>query len=248
VPGGSLGNHFLSCLSAEDAGALRPHLRHIALPRGSILDRVGEPVDRVIFPYSGAVSFVLRLSTGQGIEVGMIGRNGPIGGSAALAQSAAFNQAVVQVDLTGVAIGSVMFGRIAETSPSLLSAIIRWDQMLLTQAQQIAACNVSHGLEQRLCRWLAFTHDLIKGEVLPLTHDYLSQLLGVRRTSMTLAAQHLQEAGIIDYRRGVIRIRDRERLQHSACECYQAINKQFHRLLGWMPTAIPAPTEAVQTS
>jgi CRP-like cAMP-binding protein len=246
VPGGGPGNHFLSCLSAEDTAALRPHLRHIALPRGSILDQVGEPVDRVIFPYSGAISFVLRLSTGQGIEVGMIGRNGPIGANAALDQSTAFNQAVVQVDFTGVAIGSVIFGRIAEKSPSLLSALIRWDRAMLTQAQQIAACNVSHGLDQRLCRWLAFTHDLIKSEVLPLTHDYLSQLLGVRRTSMTLAAQHLQEAGIIDYRRGVIRIRNRERLQHSACECYQAINKQFDRLLGWLPTA--APIETVEAS
>jgi CRP-like cAMP-binding protein len=246
VQGDSLGNHFLNCLADEDAAALRPHLRHIALLRGSIPGRGREPVHRVIFPHSGAASLVVRLSTGHGIEVGMIGRNGLIGGSAALSQPAPFNEAVVQVDLTGVAIDSVIFRRIAEKSPSLLSALIRWDQMLLTQAQQIAACNVTHGLEQRLCRWLACTRDLIKSEVLPLTHDYLSHLLGVRRTSMTLVAQHLQEAGIIDYRRGVIRIHDRERLQQSACECYQAINKQFNRLLGWLPEA--TPTETVQAS
>lgn len=236
MPSGSFPNHFLSCLSPDDAAALRQHLGHVALPRGSVLNRVGEPIPRVIFPYSGAVSFVLQLSTGQGIEVGMVGRNGLIGASAVLGQSKAFNQAVVQVDLTGVAISSMILGHIAERSPTLLSALIRWDQMLLSQAQQIAACNVIHGLEQRLCRWLAFTSDLVKSDVLPLTHDYLSQLLGVRRTSMTLAAQHLQEAGTIDYRRGVVHIRDPERLKAAACECYQTTNERLNQLIDWQST------------
>ena len=137
--------------------------------------------------------------------------------------------------MTGVAIGSVILGQIAEKRPTLLSALIRWEQMLLTQAQQIAACNVVHGLEQRLCRWLAHTRDLIQGDALPLTQDSLAQMLGVRRSSLTLAAQHLQEAGIIDYRRGVIRIRDAERLQRTACECYQTTNERLNPLIGWQP-------------
>jgi CRP-like cAMP-binding protein len=242
VPNGSPANHVLSCLPADDAAALRPHLGHIALSRGSVVHRVGEPISRVIFPYSGAVSLLLPLSTGQGIEVGMIGRNGLIGGSAALGQSTAFHQAIVQVDLTGVAIGSLILGQIAEKRPTLLSALIRLDQALLTQAQQIAACNVVHGLEQRLCRWLAHTRDLIKSDTLPLTQDSLAQILGVRRSSLTLAAQHLQEAGTIDYRRGVIHIRDPERLQRAACECYQTINERLNQLIGWQPAFVALDT------
>jgi CRP-like cAMP-binding protein len=196
---------------------------------------MGEPISRVIFPYSGAVSLSLQLSTGQGIEVGMIGRNGLIGAGAALGQLTASNQAIVQVDLTGVAIGSPILGQMAEKRPTLLSVLIRLEQMLLAQAQQIAACNVVHGLEQRLCRWLAHARDLIKNDTLPLTQDSLAQILGVRRSSLTLAAQHLQEAGTIDYRRGVIHIRDPERLQHAACECYQTINERLNQLIGWQP-------------
>jgi CRP-like cAMP-binding protein len=235
VPNGSLANHFLNCLSADDAAILRSHLGHVALSRGAVINRVGEPIPRVIFPFSGAVSLVLPLSNGQGIEVGTIGRNGLIGGSAALGQSTAFNQAIVQVDLTGVAIGTVILGQIAEKRHTLLSALIRWDQMLRTQAQQIAACNVVHGLEQRLCRWLAHTRDLIKSDTLPLTQDSLAQMLGVRRSSLTLAAQHLQEAGTIDYRRGVIHIRAPERLHRAACECYQTNNERLNQLIGWQP-------------
>jgi CRP-like cAMP-binding protein len=243
VPSGSPANHFLSSLSADDTAALRPHLGHIALSRGSVANRVGEPIPRVIFPYSGAVSLVLQLANGQGIEVGIIGRNGLIGGSAALGQPTAFNQAVVQVDLSGAAIGAPILGDIAKKRPTLLTALIRWDQALLAQAQQVAACNVVHGLEQRLCRWLAYARDLIRSDTLPLTQDSLAQMLGVRRSSLTLAAQRLQEMGTIDYRRGVIHIRDVEQLQHAACECYQTTNERLNQLIGWQP-AFAAPDTA----
>jgi CRP-like cAMP-binding protein len=201
-----------------------------------VANRAGEPIPRVIFPYSGAVSLVQQLSNGQGIEVGMIGRNGLIGGAAALGQPTALNHALVQVDLTGLAIGSVVLGQIAERRPTLLSALIRWDQTLLAQVQQIAACNVVHGLEQRLCRWLAHARDLTKSDTLPLTQDSLAQMLGVRRSSLTLVAQHLQEAGTIDYRRGVIHVRAPERLKRAACECYQTTNERLNQLIGWQPS------------
>jgi CRP-like cAMP-binding protein len=235
LPNGSLRNHFLGGLSAEDAASLQRHFRHIALPQGSIVNDAGQPIHRVIFPYSGAVSIVVRLSTGQCIDAGVIGRNGLIGGSAAFGAFSALNHAVVQIDLTGVAIDPVVLGNVAEDSPTLRSALVRSEQMLLAQAQQIAACNAAHNLEQRFCRWLANVHDLIGSDNLFETQELLSLLLGVRRSSMTLVAQHLQEIGLIDYKRGVIHIRDLERLRRAACECYAAMNAHFDRLVGWHP-------------
>jgi CRP-like cAMP-binding protein len=230
LPHASPGNHFLNGLSAEDAASLQRHFKHVALSRGSILNDAGEDIRRIIFPFSGAVSIVVRLSGGQCIDAGLIGRNGLIGGSAAFGAFSAPNQTIVEIDLVGKAIDPVIFGNIAEKSSTLRSAVARSEQMLLAQAQQIAACNAAHGLEQRLCRWLANLRDHISGDILPVTHEHLSQLLGVRRSSMTLAAQRLQEIGIIEYKRGVIHVRDPERLRNSACECYAAISSQFNRL------------------
>jgi CRP-like cAMP-binding protein len=232
-------NHFLSGLAAEDAASLQRHLKHFALPRGSILHDAGEAIYRVVFPFSGAVTMVVRLSSGQCIDTGIIGRNGLVGGSAALGAISALNQTVVQIDMTGVAIDAAILGSLAERSPTLLSALVRSEQMLLVQAQQIAACNAAHGLEQRLCRWLANVHELTGSDILPVTHEQLAQLLSVRRSSMTLTAQHLQQVGIIDYRRGAIHIRDFEQLRYAACECHGAMNAQFDRLIGWQPTVVP---------
>jgi cAMP-binding proteins - catabolite gene activator and regulatory subunit of cAMP-dependent protein kinases len=107
--------------------------------------------------------------------------------------------------------------------------------MASAQVQQVAACNALHELEERLSRWLLQTRDLHKSDTLPLTQEFLSQMLGVQRSSVTLVARKLQESGLINYRRGRIHILDVEALRESSCECYAAINRQFHRLVGWSP-------------
>jgi CRP-like cAMP-binding protein len=243
LPNASSPNHILGRLSAEDGGLLQRHFKHFALPQGSILNQAGEAIHRVIFPYHGAVSNGVPLSTGQCIDAGMIGRNGLIGGSAALGAFSALNQTIVEIDLTGVAVETVTLAKIADGSPTLRAALARSEQMLIAQAQQIAACNAAHALEQRLCRWLANARDLVDSDVVRVTQDHLAQVLGVRRSSLTITAERLKEIGIIEYRRGVIHIRDHERLQHTACECYTAINALFDRLVGWQPKV--APTQIV---
>ena len=226
------GNRFLQFLSTQDRELLRPGLRQVALPHGNILFDVGTPIDRIHFPESGIVSLVLPTADGDAVEAGMIGRDGIVGGSAALNGSEAFNRAIVQVSGAALAIDTQSAREAVRASESLRMAFYRFDQLLLAQAQQSALCNARHNVEERLCRWLLRTHDLIETDELPLTQDFLGQMLGVRRSSVTLAASQLQSAGMINYRRGTITMRDKTSMQDAACECYEAIRVQERRLLG----------------
>jgi CRP-like cAMP-binding protein len=228
-------NHLLESLPPHDARLLERHLGSIQIAQGALLAAVGEQIERAIFPFSGAVSIVVELSSGQAIEAAMIGRNGVIGGSAAFGARIALVHAVAQFTLTGAVIDCATLRALAEQSPSLRIALMQWEQAMLAQAQQSAACNAVHGLGHRLCRWLAHAHDLIDGDSVPLTHDQLSRMLGVQRSSVTLAAQRLHDEAIIKYRRGRIEVKDADRLRRAACECYQRINDVFERQVGWQP-------------
>jgi CRP-like cAMP-binding protein len=123
----------------------------------------------------------------------------------------------------------------ADKSSALRMALVHQERVLSAQTQQVAACNALHELEERLSRWLLQSRDLLQSETLPLTQEFLSQMLGVQRSSVTLVARKLQEAGLIRYRRGHINVLDAEALQDSCCECYSAINAHFLKLIGWSP-------------
>jgi CRP-like cAMP-binding protein len=129
-------------------------------------------------------------------------------------------------------------------SETLRVALVRNDQSASAQTQQVAACNALHELEERLSRWLLQTRDLLRSDTLPLTQEFLSQMLGVQRSSVTLVARKLQEAGLINYRRGRIHVLDVEGLQDSCCECYAAVNAHFQRLIGWSPNGKSAERKA----
>jgi CRP-like cAMP-binding protein len=211
------------------------HLAAKELPLGEILHRAEEPVTQLYFPSSGVVSLVVGLANGQFVEAGMFGRNSVIGGSAALDGPTALTQAIGQVGGSGVAAGVDAVKRIVAESETFRIAMVQHQETVLTQAQQVAACNAVHELEERLSRWLLQVRDLIRSDELPLTQEFLAQMLGVQRSSVTLTARKLQEAGLIDYRRGRIRIRDVTGLHESSCECYAAINAHFLRLVYWAP-------------
>ena len=131
--------------------------------------------------------------------------------------------------------GGRVVKQLVRESETLRIALVRNDQAASAQTQQVAACNALHELEERLSRWLLQTRDLLRSDTLPLTQEFLSQMLGVQRSSVTLVARKLQEAGLINYRRGRIHVLDVEGLQDSCCECYEAINAHFQRLIGWSP-------------
>jgi CRP-like cAMP-binding protein len=228
-------NHFLVSLSSADRELLEPHLRPLEMPQGSVLHKAEETINRVYFPYSGVVSLVVGFSNGQYVEAGMLGRNSVIGGGAALDGAVALNEAISQVAGSGVAGEAKAVKQLASQSETLRVAFARHQEVAAAHTQQVAACNALHGLEERLCRWLLQTRDLIRSDTLPLTQEFLGQMLGVRRNSVTLVARKLQEARLINYRRGHIHVLDVEGLQDTSCECYLAINNHFRRLVRWTP-------------
>src|SRR5258705_3227900 len=178
-------NHFLQTISRGDFELLRPHLREGKLVQGNVLFDMGSQIERLYFPTAGVVSFVVAMSTGDMIEAGMIGNDSVVGTPAALDGALALNRAVVQVEGDGFSIEVPHIRAAVATSKSLRITLYQHDQMLLAQAQQSAACNAKHEIEERLCRWLLRTHDLVKDDKINLTQEFLAQMLGVRRTSVT---------------------------------------------------------------
>src|SRR3954467_10120106 len=229
-------NHFLLSLSASDRNLIFPHLKRVTIPRETIIFKAEDTIERVYFPHSGIISLIVGVSSGQFVEAGMLGRNGVIGAGAALDGQTALNTAIGQADGAGTMIEAGVLKSAAKKSETLCVALVRQEHVLAAQTQQVAACNALHELEERLSRWLLQSRDLLNSNTLPLTQEFLAQMLGVQRSSVTLVARKLQEAGLISYRRGRIQVLDVEGLQDSCCECYAAINRHFHRLVGWSPS------------
>ena len=233
--GTNIPNHFLASLSPSDSDLLRPQLRQENLTLRSVLFRPEEQIPRVYFPTVGIISLAVPLSDGFMVEAGMFGRNGVIGGGSALDGRVAINQAIVQSAVSSLTIDTGVLRRFASESDTLRAALMRYELASYAMTQQLAACNARHELEERLCRWLMQTRDLLESDTLPLTQEFLAQMLGVQRTSLTLVAKTLQETGLIKYRRGHIQVLDAVHLREASCECYGVINHHFERLIGWRP-------------
>src|SRR4051794_33027429 len=236
APPTNLPNHFLESLSPDDSDLLRPHLRQENLTLREILFRPEEQVSRVYFPTAGIISLVVGLSDGYWVEAAMLGRNSVVGAGSALDGRLAINQAIVQGNGSSLTIDTGVLSRLVSASDTLRAALMRHELATHAMTQQTAACNARHELEERLCRWLMQTRDLLASDTLPLTQEFLAQMLGVQRTSLTLVARTLQETGLIKYRRGHIQVLDAVHLQEGSCECYSVINHHFERLIGWRPS------------
>jgi CRP-like cAMP-binding protein len=226
------GNLLLASLSPSDIAALRPHLKPIHLEHQKVLFEAGDIINAVYFPITAVISLVVGLSTGEMVEAAMVGRDGLVGASSALDGNISLSRAIVQ--LSGTA-GMCEVGELkgaAMQSTTLLSTLIRHEQTLYSQAQQSAACLASHHVEPRLCRWLLRARDLAGSDTLNFTQEFLAEMLGVRRTSVTVVARTLQSAGIVKYARGKIQITDVEALREAACECYETVRSHYEALLG----------------
>jgi CRP-like cAMP-binding protein len=228
-------NRFLATLPPHDFSLLAPHLRTIPLERGVMLHDVGEEIEHVYFPHTGMVSLVAVMQSGATVETATIGRAGVIGASAGLGARSTIARAIVQLPGTAAWISASQFHAAAAQSAAVRDLIVRYNDVLLAQVQQSVACNALHGLEARLCRWLLQTHDCIDGNVIPLTQEFLGQMLGVRRTTVTIAARLLQSAGLIRYRRGHIQVLDRAALEDISCECYAMIRQNADRVFSAQP-------------
>jgi CRP-like cAMP-binding protein len=223
-------NHILASLRSSDFELIRTHLRLVEMPQRAILARAGEPLEQVYFPHDGIISLVMRLAEGETVEAAMIGRDSVFGASSALDGGIAMNEAIVQLPGTASVLDLGRLRRASERSASLRATLIRHEQALLAQALQTAACNASHTVEARLSRWLLRARDLSGGDKMPLTQEFLAEMLGVTRGSVSMVANSLQRAGLIRYRRGQIEITDLAGLRASSCECYATVKGYYDRL------------------
>jgi CRP-like cAMP-binding protein len=221
-----LDNKLLASLPRDDFDRLLANLVTVSLPQGNVLVEAGNEVDQIYFPHYGMLSLLAVLRDGKAIETATVGREGVVGAMAGLGLYKSLVRVVVQMPLACCKIAAPHFRTIAATSEPIRNLCIRYNEVLLSQARVTAACNALHSIEARFCRWLLQSADRAAGETINLTQEFLAEMLGVRRTSVTEVASKVQATGAISYSRGVIKILDREALLRMSCECYETLLDQ----------------------
>jgi CRP-like cAMP-binding protein len=205
---------------------LLPHLSAVSLQQGIVLCEAGDEVDQIYFPHDGMLSLLAVLRDGKAIETATVGREGVVGAMAGLGLYKSLVRVVVQMPLTCSRIAAPHFRTAVAASETIRNLCIRYNEVLLSQARVTAACNALHPIEARFCRWLLQSADRSAGDTVALTQEFLAEMLGVRRTSVTEVASRVQNAGVITYSRGVIKILDRPALMRMSCECYETLLDQ----------------------
>lgn len=224
-----LGNRLLESLPSADFDLINPHLVKASFTRGAVLAEIGNETDLIYFPLDGMITLLFVMQDGKAIETATIGREGVLGAMAVFGPYRSKVRAVVQVPMTAVHISAPQLGAAAGASKAISLLCVHYNETLLSQARITAACNALHPIEERLCRWLLQTCEVIGTNTIHLTQEFLSEMLGVRRSSITEAAVKLQAAGLISYSRGVINILDISGIQQRACGCFQTLRE--HRNL-----------------
>lgn len=230
-PDAPLQNRLLTSLPAEDYGLLAPHLAHVDVERGRLLYDPGDRIDTVYFPQDGVISLMTLMENGAAIESATIGLEGALGLTAAISPRQSLSRAIVQTPLKAMRIGAAPLHEAWEKSPRIRDLVDRHNEALFGHAIQSVACNALHSVEARFCRWLLTCHDRISSDTVALTQEFLADMLGVQRTTVTAVARTLQAKGAIRYRRGVVDIVDRATLEQLSCECYGVIRRTYEQLL-----------------
>jgi CRP-like cAMP-binding protein len=220
-------NRLLAALEPAALALLSPHIRRGHFTQGVVLQEAGDPIETIHFPESGMISLLAVMEAGNGVETATIGREGAVGVMAGFGGRSATGRAVVQLDGEFAQIGVAPLQNAMRQSPATHDLLARYNDAQVTLVYQVAGCNALHQVSQRLCRWLLQTHDRGDGDIIPLTQEFLSEMLGVQRTTVTMLAKELQDAGLINYRRGRIEIADRARLEQRACECYETARRKI---------------------
>ncbi len=217
------GNHLLAALPDDTLALLEPDLRQLNLPQGFVCCSAGDPIDEVYFPHTGMISQMVTTGDSEMVETSSTGSEGAVGLQCGFGPRLSFTHATVQIPGMFSAISAAHFTNAVTRSQTLRDLIFAHTELLWLEAQQNSACNAIHDGSSRLCRWLLQCADRSGSEQLLLTQESLAEMLGVRRTTVTLLAQELQKRGIVRYSRGRITILDRAALEAHACECYQTI-------------------------
>ena len=231
-PDNALENYLLAALPADEFALVKSKLKSVFFKLGDVLYDSGDRMDYAFFPTTAIISMLYIMEDGRTAEIGVVGNDGLIGAalfmggdtttSRAICQSAGVTLRMTAKDVKAEFALGGMFQQI----------VLRYTQALMTQISQTAVCNRLHTVDQQLCRWLLLSHDRLDSDKLVMTHDLISNMLGVRREGITIAAQKLAKRKLIKNVRGTILIVDRQGLEEAVCECYEVVNTEYNRLLG----------------
>jgi CRP-like cAMP-binding protein len=224
-------NRLLSVLPAEEIDLLKPNLELLSLAPGDVLYQAGDAIRHVYFPNNGMVSMLSVTEQGQTVEVGYTGSEGMIGLPCILGQAEMAYQAMVQAPADCFRVDARLVYALFKKNGTFHDVALRYVYVVIKQISQTCVCNHFHTIEARLCRWLTVMCERSNNKHLSLTQEFLSQMLGVQRTSVGMIANSMQASGIIRYSRGKIEIVDFERLKQSACECYFIVKDEYDKFL-----------------
>ncbi len=229
-------NLLLAALPAAEWRRWQPLLEPVEMPLGQVLYESGSTLSHVYFPTTAIVSLLYVMENGSSAEIAVVGNDGLVGISLFMGGESTPSRAVVQSAGQGLRLTSEVIKDEFKRAP-VLHLLLRYTQALITQMAQTAVCNRHHSLDQQLCRWLLLSLDRLQGDELVMTQELIANMLGVRREGVTEGALKLQEAGLIRYARGRIKVLDRPGLERRTCECYAVVKKEYDRLLPVKPTS-----------
>ena len=223
-------NQLLDALSTAELKRLVPHLEPVEMPLGQVIYESGRVLDYVYFPTTCIISLLYVMEDGSSAEIAIVGHEGLVGISLFMGGDTTPSRAVVQSEGQAFRLAAhhlrAEFGR----GGSMQHLLLRYTQSLITQMAQTAVCNRHHSVDQQLCRWLLLSLDRLPSDELVMTQELIANMLGVRREGVTAAAGKLQSAGVINYRRGHIKVLDRPKLETMSCECYEVVRRESERL------------------
>ena len=224
------GNRLLAALPAADLDLLTPYFQKVSFEPDAVLVRSGDELDPVYFPHSGAIAFMLDMPDGQTVATTLMGQEGALASFSVLGPSLSSVTAVARIAGTASLISAAKFRAAFAQSAAIRTVVQVHARAVLLQLQHVAACNALHRVDGRMARWLLQLHDRVPDDRLPVTQEALAQLLGVRRTTVTLTMSKLREAGAVPSdRRGFVEI-DRARLEKVACDCYSLMQRKIDRM------------------
>ncbi|KPQ26106.1 MAG: transcriptional regulator, Crp/Fnr family [Halomonas sp. HL-48] len=224
-------NALLSFLPEEEMNRLLPHLERVILKSGQSLSESGQPMYYVYFPLDSIISLLCVTESGSSTEIAVVGNEGMVGVSLFMGGDTSPSRAIVHSGGQALRLASHHLKNEFYRAGSMQRLLLRYTQALLTQMAQTAVCNCHHNLDQQLCRWLLLSIDRLPNNELFMTHEWIANMLGVRREGVTESAGKLQKAGLISYHRGHICVLDQLGLEEHACECYTVVKEEYDRLL-----------------
>jgi CRP-like cAMP-binding protein len=231
-------NRLLATLTPEDMALLKPHLEPVELRHGTILAQEGELLRHVYFPHTAIVSLIRSMADGRMAEMATFGREAMVGLAFDGIPLETFGRYVVQISGKASCIGLDRLQAAAAARPGIQTMILRYTEMLMALTLQSVACNAAHSIESRCCRWITATRDRMSRDDIPLTHEILSELLGVQRSTVSKVVHSLQSRGLIRQGRGMITVLDPARLEQASCECYGILRQKYLQLLPSLGTRV----------